>query len=102
MSNWSVYIIQTRLNTFYTGITTDVNRRFKEHQGSAKGAKYLKGKGPLTLMWQESIGSQSDALKVEYQIKQLKRKEKSALIEGRFSLSDTLSCDDLFTLHVTN
>ncbi|MFT2109976.1 GIY-YIG nuclease family protein [Marinomonas sp. 2405UD68-3] len=93
MSNWSVYIIQTRLNTFYTGITTDVNRRFKEHQGTAKGAKYLKGKGPLTLMWQERIGSQSDALKVEYQIKQLKRKEKSALIEGRFSLIEVLSCE---------
>ncbi len=91
MSNWSVYIIQTRLNTFYTGITTDVNRRFKEHQGSKKGAKYLKGKGPLTLMWQESVGSKSDALKVEFQIKQLKRKEKSALIEGHFSLVDVVS-----------
>lgn len=90
LSQWSVYIIQTRLNTLYTGVTTDVDRRFKEHQGTKKGAKYLKGKGPLTLMWQEKVGSKSDALKIEYYIKQLKRKDKSALIEGRLLLDKSL------------
>ncbi|MCZ2720681.1 GIY-YIG nuclease family protein [Marinomonas sp. 15G1-11] len=87
---WSVYIIQTRLNTLYTGVTTDVDRRFKEHQGSARGAKYLKGKGPLVLIWQQVIGTKSDALKTEYYIKRLKRKEKSALISGHFYLDESL------------
>ncbi len=89
-SQWSVYIIQTRLNTLYTGVTTDVDRRFKEHQETKKGAKYLKGKGPLILMWHERVGSKSDALKIEHYIKQLKRKDKSALIEGRFFLDKSI------------
>ncbi|MEO9655471.1 GIY-YIG nuclease family protein [Marinomonas sp.] len=88
---WSVYIIQTRLNTLYTGITTDVTRRFKEHQGcSGSGAKYLKGKGPLALKWQERVGDKSRALKLEYRIKQLSRQRKLQIIAGQLSLDSLL------------
>lgn len=65
----------------YTGITTDVNRRFHEHQmGGKKAAKYLKGKGPLTLSYIEKIGNHSQALKKEIAIKKLTRKQKLMLI----------------------
>ncbi|GAL03304.1 putative endonuclease containing a URI domain [Photobacterium aphoticum] len=43
---WSVYLIRTAANQLYCGVTTDVARRFSEHQSKPQGAKYLKGKGP--------------------------------------------------------
>ena len=60
----------------YTGITTDVGRRFHEHQSTAKGSKYLKGKGPLELVLQKKIGSRSLALKVERKVKKFSKIEK--------------------------
>lgn len=66
----------------YTGITKDVNRRFHEHQSqSKKTAKFLRGKAPLTLVYQEFIGSHSAALKREINVKKMPRKQKLALIE---------------------
>ncbi|MCV2402554.1 GIY-YIG nuclease family protein [Marinomonas sp. C2222] len=85
--HWHVYVIKTRLDTLYTGISTDVERRFKEHSGANKrGSRYLKGKGPLELVWQQFIGSKSDALKLEYRIKQLSRKQKEKLIKNELDL----------------
>lgn len=83
MSEWYIYIIKTRLNTLYTGITTDVARRFNEHSGQGKaGAKYLKGKGPLELVWHQQVDSKSDAAKLEYRVKQLSKKQKLSLVSG--------------------
>lgn len=90
-SEWSLYMIKTRLNTLYTGISTDVERRFKEHSGASKrAARYLKGKGPLELVWQQSVGSKSDALTLEYQVKKLNRRQKLSLIEGEIALDSLL------------
>ncbi|WP_174714882.1 GIY-YIG nuclease family protein [Marinomonas hwangdonensis] len=90
-SEWSLYMIKTRLNTLYTGISTDVERRFKEHSGASKrAARYLKGKGPLELVWQQSVGSKSDALILEYQVKKLNRRQKLSLIEGEIALASLL------------
>lgn len=90
-SEWSLYMIKTRLNTLYTGISTDVERRFKEHSGASKrAARYLKGKGPLELVWQQSVGSKSDALILEYQVKKLNRRQKLSLIEGEIALDSLL------------
>ncbi|MCB5162445.1 GIY-YIG nuclease family protein [Marinomonas algarum] len=78
---WYIYMIKTRLDTLYTGITTDVARRFKEHsRGSKKAARYLRGKGPLELMWHQEVGTKSDALKAEYKMKQLSKGEKLQII----------------------
>ncbi|WP_421850111.1 GIY-YIG nuclease family protein [Marinomonas sp.] len=86
-NEWSLYMIKTRMNTLYTGITTDVDRRFKEHSGSSKrSARYLKGKGPLELVWYQSVGSKSNALVLEYQVKKLNRRQKLSLIEGETDL----------------
>lgn len=78
---WTVYIIQCNDQSLYTGITLDVERRFKEH--AAQGvqcAKYLRGKGPLKLVYQQHVIGKSTALKLEYQIKQLTRAQKLNLI----------------------
>ncbi|MCW3172327.1 GIY-YIG nuclease family protein [Shewanella subflava] len=78
---WFLYIIQCANGHFYTGITTDVARRFAEHQASgAKAAKYLKGKGPLLLVYQESLPCRSSATKREIFIKKLSRDKKHSLI----------------------
>ena len=60
---WSVYMLRDASNRLYTGISTDVLRRLAEHQ-SGKGARALRGRGPLQLVWQQSIGEQSLALRL--------------------------------------
>jgi len=77
---WSLYLVRCNSGQLYTGITTDVERRFAEH-GEGKGAKFLRGKGPLQLVFSEQIGDRSDALKMEIKIKKLRRSEKEILIQ---------------------
>lgn len=82
-SPWYLYMIQCGNGHLYTGITKDIERRFNEHQaGGAKSAKYLKGKGPLALVYRECIGSHSQALKQEIKIKKLSRQKKLSLISN--------------------
>lgn len=83
---WYLYIIRTQKNHLYTGITTDVERRFNQHT-DGKGAKALRGKGPLTLVYQLAIGTRSDALKLEYRIKQQNKLQKEQLVECQPSLN---------------
>jgi putative endonuclease len=80
-SPWYLYMIQCGNGHLYTGITKDIERRFNEHQaGGPKSAKYLKGKGPLTLVYSECVGSHSQALKLEINIKKLSRPQKLLLV----------------------
>lgn len=82
-SLWYLYLVRCANGHLYTGVTTDVARRFSEHQSSGiKSAKYLRGKGPLTLMYQEQVGSHGDALRREIAVKKLSRSQKLALIES--------------------
>ena len=78
-STWYLYMIRLQNGNLYTGITTDIERRFSEHQ-SGKGAKYLRGKGTLTLVFSEVIGSRSAALKLESHIKKMSKQQKEALL----------------------
>ncbi|MBU2113347.1 MAG: GIY-YIG nuclease family protein [Gammaproteobacteria bacterium] len=83
MSNWYLYIVQTGNGLLYTGISTDPIRRLRQHSGElAGGAKALRGKGPLTLVYQRPVADKSTAAKAEYQLKQLSRAAKLALIAG--------------------
>ncbi|MZG54644.1 MAG: GIY-YIG nuclease family protein [Nitrospinae bacterium] len=85
---WHVYLIRTRMGHLYTGVTQDVQRRFKEHQeGGVKGAKYLKGKKPLKLVFHKKIGSRSQALKTEAEIKKWPKKKKEALVNQDIPLT---------------
>jgi len=76
---WYLYMIRCKGDVLYTGITTDVSRRFTEHQ-AGKGAKFLRGKAPLELVYQREIGSHSDALKLEIKTKKLSKAKKEAII----------------------
>ena len=80
MSAFSVYLVRCRDGSLYTGIATDVSRRIAEHKDGTKGAKYLRGKGPLTLIYQQEIGDRSLASKIESRIKRLSSAEKSDVI----------------------
>jgi putative endonuclease len=76
---WFLYIIRCRDYSLYTGIATDVGRRFIEHE-QGHGAKYLRGKGPLTLEFYKKAGSRSRALTLECRIKQLSKAEKERIV----------------------
>ena len=76
-----MYLVRCRDGSLYTGITTDVARRFAQHrEGGAAGAKYLKGRGPLTLVFKKKLGSNSLALKVERRVKKLSKAKKEELV----------------------
>ena len=90
--DWYVYIVRCRSGSLYTGIATDVERRFAEHQGNS-GAKYLRGRGPLTLVFKLRVGPKSRALKVERSIKRLPKPKKEALVKTGAGL------EALFTKH---
>ncbi len=85
-SLWTVYILRCADKTFYTGITTEPERRLKEHNESNKGAKYTQCRRPVEMVYQETVESRSQAGKRESAIKKLSRGEKLCLIEkrGRF------------------
>ena len=84
MNNWWVYIIQCRNKSLYTGITTNVERRFYEHQNNNKRAsKYCIRHRPLKLIYKSTVyKNKSDASKEEYRIKQLSHKDKLEFIRA--------------------
>ncbi|WP_442915201.1 GIY-YIG nuclease family protein [Marinobacter sp. SS21] len=83
MKPWHLYLVRTAAGHLYTGVTTDVARRFAEHQaGAPKGARSLRGKGPLSLAYAAAVGNRSDALRLERQIKRWSRQRKEHLISG--------------------
>lgn len=79
-SNWSVYIIRADDDSFYTGISTDVNRRFIEHCEKTVGAKYFNGRKPVEIVYQEHGHDRSSASRRENEIKRLSRQQKVLLI----------------------
>ncbi|MGL4740405.1 MAG: GIY-YIG nuclease family protein [Sarcina sp.] len=74
-----VYIVECSDGTLYTGWTNNIDARLKKHN-SGKGAKYTRTRLPVELRYFEEFSSKSDAMKREYGIKQLTRKEKLKLI----------------------
>jgi len=76
--------------SLYTGIATDVERRLREHAAGARGAKYLRGRGPLQLVFSQPVGNRGRASRAEHRIKQLDRRHKQALIEGTAALADLM------------
>ena len=77
--NWSVYIILCSDDSYYTGITTDLLRRFNQH-AAGRGAKYFRGRQPLQVVYREGGHTRSSASTREAEIKNLSRAEKSILI----------------------
>ncbi|MGR5133726.1 GIY-YIG nuclease family protein [Vibrio alfacsensis] len=96
--SWSVYLIRNNRNALYCGVTNDIERRFKQHQ-SGKGAKALKGKGPLVLEWSSSFESKSTAMKVEYFIKQLTKRKKELLVDAGADINVDEHQNLIFQMH---
>lgn len=72
------YMLNCRDNTYYTGYTTDLEKRIKAHN-EGKGAKYTKGRGPVELIYYEEYEDKHSAMRREWEIKRLTRSEKDNL-----------------------
>lgn len=80
---WFVYIIECADNTLYTGITNNLERRLRQHNGEiVGGAFYTQNKRPVKLVYKEQMKSHSDAIKRELAIKKLTRVQKEKIIES--------------------
>jgi putative endonuclease len=90
MQDWYVYIVRCRDGSLYTGIATDVERRIDDHL-SNKGAKYLRGRGPLKLVFKKQVGHKGRALRAERKVKRLPRHQKKALIKTGAGIETLLS-----------
>lgn len=79
---WKVYILECSDNTLYTWVTTDLERREKEHNWKLKWwAKYTRVRQPVKLIYSEDFETRSEACKREYEIKKLSRNKKLDLIK---------------------
>lgn len=79
---WFVYMIRCSDNSLYTGVTTNIERRFKEHQESKKGSKYARAKIPLRVVYQETHPNRSEAQIREAQLKKYTKTEKEKLVKS--------------------
>jgi putative endonuclease len=79
---WHLYILECGDGSLYTGVTTDIERRIREHQ-EGTGARYTRTRGPVALVHAEECGSRSQALSRECAVKSLPRRKKNELILGR-------------------
>lgn len=77
---WSVYVIQASDMSLYTGITTDLARRFRQHQTASRRAKFFAGRDPVRVVYEECGHDRSSASRREAQIKALSRRAKLAFI----------------------
>ena len=87
-AQYSLYIVRCADGSLYTGIAVDVARRLAEHAGGPRGARYLRGKGPLELVFEQPVGDRSYASRLEHRVKRLGRSAKEALIAGHCSLDE--------------
>lgn len=82
---WFLYLVRCNDGSLYTGISTDVQRRFNDHQQN-RGARRLRGRGPLQLVYSEAVGDRSQAQRLEHRVKRLSRAEKERLVRGEARL----------------
>jgi len=79
--SWWVYMVRCADNSLYTGITTDLDRRLREHNEGKSGSRYTRARRPVTLAYQEASDSRAHASRREHEIKQLSPSAKQALID---------------------
>ena len=78
---WIIYILKCKDQSLYTGITNDIDKRIEKHI-SGNGSKYLRGRLPIKLVYEEIALNRSEATKREVEIKKLNKKEKQFLIKS--------------------
>ena len=91
VNKWSVYLVRCGDDSLYAGIALDVERRLEEHREGRRGAKYLRGRGPLELVLSREVGDKGLALKVELRVKKLSRKSKERLLVDPEKLDELIS-----------
>jgi putative endonuclease len=87
-ADYSLYLLRCADGTLYTGIARDVDARLAEHCHGRRGAKYLAGRGPVTIVFRQAVGDRSRAQTLEYRVKKLPRQGKLSLIAGELGLDD--------------
>ena len=85
--DYRLYILRCADGSLYTGIACDVQRRINAHEQGIKGAKYLRGRLPATLVFERRIGTRSAAQRIEHRVKKLSRAKKLDLVAGRLTLN---------------
>jgi putative endonuclease len=81
MSEWFLYVLRTGDGALYTGVATDVRRRLAEHH-AGRGSRYLRGRGPLAIVYQRKLGQRSLALCAEHSLKRRTKAQKEALVSA--------------------
>lgn len=81
MRNYYAYILECSDETYYTGYTTDIEKRVTVHN-AGKGAKYTRARLPVRLRYVKSFETKQEAMRYEWSIKQLTRTQKQQLMEG--------------------
>jgi putative endonuclease len=89
VKTWYLYLLRCKDGSLYTGISNDVARRLAAHAGG-RGARYLRGRGPLVLARKLRVGGHGDALRLERRVKQMPRARKEKLIRGKIRLKDLI------------
>jgi putative endonuclease len=88
MMNHTVYILECKDGTYYTGYTNDLDKRLKAHE-SGKGAKYTRGRGPFVVLHKETYSTKEEAMSREAKIKQMSRPQKEQLVRKEVNTSGT-------------
>jgi putative endonuclease len=93
---WYIYILECSDGTYYCGITNNFHKRMDDHN-SGKGAKYTRGRTPVKPVYWNIVENKSEALKIEYKIKQYTRKQKEELIKYKVYPEYIFNyCDNLY------
>ena len=87
---WSLYLLRREDGDLYTGISTDVARRFEDHR-SGRGSRSLRGKELREIEYKCALGSRSLASRAEYRVKKLAKAMKESLIESDLSRTELLA-----------
>ena len=82
MKSWFLYVVRCADGTFYTGVTTDVDRRLHEHNATRRGAKYTRTRRPVELIYRTDYKDRTTAQKAERYFKSLTRQEKEEIIKA--------------------
>ncbi|MDG1066637.1 MAG: GIY-YIG nuclease family protein [Luminiphilus sp.] len=81
--SWWVYLVRCADHTLYSGVTVNLDRRVRQHNGElVGGARYTRARRPVELVWKKTATSRSEAQKLEAQTRRLSRRDKLRLIEG--------------------
>jgi putative endonuclease len=80
--SWFVYMVRCRDDSLYSGVTTDLSRREREHNTSVKGAKYTRTRRPVAMVFSQSVANRSEAGKLEWQLKKLTKAKKELLVSA--------------------